>query len=260
MKGNRWDCMDDFDFDLDIEYKKAKECLDSEEYYRLKEKDEKKNVSQKEHKIYIKLNNIRNNIDFLDNIMNYINDMKHEIKKIQKEKENRKKYREFQGKRRHLNTLIEDEEKEAKALGNTLLCEQLYEKEKTYIEGQINASLKEIAEMKEKIKEIEAFETEYEKLKTKYPVSPEEQREIIIEIQEKIKQYSVVAEKLIRGHTFDEALEYLISWQKDRYKLEKTNINTIHKDMEEIRSDKEIGNEIIKIAYHYNERKGEDRG
>ena len=40
-------------------------------------------------------------------------------KGIQKEKENRKKYREFQGKRKHLETLVEDEEKEAKALSNT---------------------------------------------------------------------------------------------------------------------------------------------
>lgn len=62
-----------------------------------------------------------------------------------------------------------------------MLCEQLDEKEKTYIEGQIDASLKEITEMKEKI-----------------------------------KQYSVVVEMLIRGHTFDEALEHLINWQKGR--------------------------------------------
>lgn len=252
--------MDDFDFDLDNEYKKAKECINSEEYYRLKDKYEKKDVSQKEYKIYIRLNNVSNNIEFLDNIMNYINDMKHEIREIQKEKEDRKKYRDFQVKRRHLKTLIDDEERETKALSNTLSCEQLDEKEKAYIEEQIDTSLIKIVKMKQTITEIEEFECEYEKLKTKYPVSPEDKIKIIIEMQEKIKQYSVVAEKLIRGHTLDEALEYLICWQKAKYKLEENNINTIHKDMKKIRSDKEIGNEIIKIAYHYNEMKGEDRG
>ena len=247
------------EFDLDSEYEKVIRLLNSDEFSKLKEKVEKKDVSQKEYKTYHRLNNVKENIDFLNNIMKYIKDMKQEIREMQQERETRKKYREIQRKEKCLINRIEGEEREIKGLKSIILSEELDEVEKAFLKEQINSSLHEIDKIKKELEEIEKYKSEIEKIERKYPFSYEEQKEIIEELRGKILQYSVVAEKLIRGHTWDETLEYLMKWQKERYKLDKKDIKTIKKDIEKIKKDQEIANEIVKTAYYYDEKIEEDR-
>lgn len=173
---------------------------------------------------------------------------------MQKEKETRKRYREIQRKEKCLINRIESEKMEIKGLKNIILSEDLDEEEKVFLKEQINSSLHEIDKIKKELEEIEKYKSEIEKIERKYPFSYEEQKEIIEELRGKILQYSVVAEKLIRGHTWDEALEYLMNWQKERYKLDKKDIKTIKKDIEKIKKDQEIANEIVNTAYYYDEK------
>ncbi len=252
-------CNDMEEFDLDSEYEKVIRLLNSDELSKLKEKVEKKDISQKEYKTYHRLNTIKENIFFLNNIMKHIKDMQQEIREMQREKEKRKTYREIQRKENCLINQIKSEEIKIKELKNKILSEDFDEEEKDLKKEQINSSLHEIDKMKKELEKIEKYKTEIEKIDRKYPFSYEEQKEIIDELRGKILQYSVVAEKLIRGHTFDKALEYLMNWQKERYKLDKKDIKTIKKDIEKIKKDQEIANEIVNTAYYDDEKIEEDR-
>ena len=256
-KGNRCDHMEEFD--LDSEYEKVIELLNSTEFTKLKEKVEKKDVSQKEYKMFNRLNKVEENMDFLNNIMNYIKDMKHEIKEIHNERELRMEYRESQIQEKNLITHIKKEEREINALKKTLLLEQLDEEEKKCIGEEIDKSERKIKEIQKKIIDNSNKKAKYEMTEKKYPSSPEEQRIIVLHLREKINQCSIVAEKLIKGHTLEDALEYLMTWQRKRYKLEKKDNYTIRRDIEKIGIDKEIGNEIVNIAYHYDDKKEQDR-
>ena len=247
-------CNDMEEFDLDSEYEKVIRLLNSDEFSKLKEKVEKKEANQKDFKIYLRLNKVKENIDYLNNIIKYIKDIQQEIINMQKEKETRKIFREIQRKENCLINQIKSEEIKIKELKNKILSEDFDEEEKDFIKEQINTSLHEIDKMKKELEEIEKYKSEIEKIDRKYPFSYEEQKEIIDELRGKILQYSVVAEKLIRGHTFDEALEYLMNWQKERYKLDKKDIKTIKKDIEKIKNDQEIANEIVNTAYYYDEK------
>ena len=247
------------EFDLESEYEKVIELLNSPEFTRLKEKVEKKDISQKEYKMFIRLNKVQENMDFLNNIMNYIKDMKQEIKEIHNERELRMEYREEQRQEKHLNTQIINEKREINALKKTLLLEQLDEEEKKCIGEEIDKSERKIEKIQKELIDIGNKKNKYEMTEKKYPSSPEEQRIIVQHLQEKINQCSIVAKKLIKGHTFDEALEYLMTWQRKRYKLEKKDNYTIRRDIEKIGIDKKIGNEIVNIAYHYDEKKEQDR-
>jgi len=253
MPEGNW-CKDMEEFDLDSEYEKVIRLLNSDEFPKLKEKVEKKDISQKEYKTYHRLNTIKENIFFLNNIMKHIKDMQQEIREMQREKEKRKIYREIQRKEKSLIYHINNGEIEIKELKSVVFSEDFDEEEKDFIKEQINSSLHEIDKMKKELEEIEKYKTEIEKIDRKYPFSYEEQKEIIDELRGKILQYSVVAEKLIRGHTFDEALEYLMNWQKERYKLDKKDIKTIKKDIEKIKKDQEIANEIVNTAYYDDEK------
>lgn len=256
-KGNRCDNMEEFD--LDSEYKNVIELLNSPVFTRLKEKVEKKDVSKKEYKMFNRLNIVEENMDFLNNIMNYIKDMKHEIKEIQKERKLKMEYREEQRQEKQLNIHIKNEKRGINVLKKTLLLEQLDEEEKKCIGEEIDKSEDIIKEIQKKLEDISNKKAEYEMMKTKYPRLPEEQRKIVLHLQEKINQCSIVAEKLIKGHTLEDSLEYLMTWQRKRYKLEKRDNYTIQRDIEKIEIDKRIGNEIVNIAYHYDEKNEQDR-
>ena len=247
------------DFDLDVEFERVMKAINSEEFYILKRNLYNNSLSSKEYKKITRLNNIKKNLHFLKNIMDYIKDLENEIREMQKEKEERKKYGEFQAKEKYLDDQIKKDEAEVRTLKATILLEELEQPEIDFIKEQIEDSIKEIERMKRRIIEIKKHNAEFEQHEKKYKYSYEEQREIILHLREKIRQYSIVAEKLIRGHTWNEALEYLLSWQKEKYKLNKTDRITINNDINKIKEDEKIGNEIVKIAYNYDEMKREER-
>ena len=71
-----------------------------------------------------------------------------------------------------------------------------------------------------------------------------------MKIREEVYQFSIVAEQLIRGNTWDESLNYFLNFQRDRLFLDKKERDKIAKDIKQIEYDMKIGNKIVYIAYN----------
>lgn len=86
------------DLNIEEKYKTYKEKNVEELFENLKAKVDSKNSSKKEYKEYEKIRNLKDNSYIIENLINYINDLKKEIIKLEEEKEKRQIYRELQKK------------------------------------------------------------------------------------------------------------------------------------------------------------------
>ena len=86
------------DLNIEEKYKTYKEKNVEELFENLKAKVDSKNSSKKEYKEYEKICNLKDNSYIIENLINYINDLKKEIIKLEEEKEKRQIYRELQKK------------------------------------------------------------------------------------------------------------------------------------------------------------------
>ena len=84
------------DLDIDEKYRKFKTENIDDKFESLKIKVESKKCSKKEYKEYLKICNLKENTFMIDNLMNYIKDLKQKILLLKEEKENRQIYRELQ--------------------------------------------------------------------------------------------------------------------------------------------------------------------
>ena len=191
----------------------------------------------------------------LNNINEYIMFLKKQIEDNQNIRKQRQDERKMQAEEAHLRVKLEILIKENERLNF------LIENQKDYFEDTEISDIKEHIEENNKeikIKEKEYIETkakneEIKKRREENPIKiemPEEYSKRIIEIKEKIKQFSFVKECLINGDSFDEAINKLIEYQRERYRMEeKKDRLSIKQDMKRINEDWKIGKEIVDIAY-----------
>ena len=252
------------DLNIEEKYELFKGKNIEEMYEDLKGKVESKKCSQKEYKEYLKVCNLKDNLFIIDNLMNYIKDLKKEIIQLEKEKENRQMYRELQKNELYLKGKMKSLDEKNVDLQKKLSENSLVEEEIIRILNQItdnnkiNNSLKEeLIKVKEQIDEKEPQQ--------KKIYSYEKQRIVIIKTKEKIHHVSIVLDYLLNGNSWNETLEYYMEWQKSKYNLDSKNINVINDDIKEIRYDTKMGKEIIEIAYNYDQtifspwEEGDDR-
>lgn len=243
--------MKDTEYDLCEEYNKIKNMVYGEELANLSQKIKLKSISKDEYKKYIKYSNIKENMHYLDNIMTYINDMRQKIKQLEKEKDERIRYRELQKEEIYLTRKMKNIEKELDGLKNVYYSEEVDDTEREYLKEQIESDLQDIENKREKIKEIIKAKDKIKPLEERQNYSYEEQKKVIMKIREEVYQFSIVAEQLIRGNTWDESLNYFLNFQRDRLFLDKKERDKIAKDIKQIEYDMKIGNKIVYIAYNY---------
>ena len=247
------------DLNIEEKYEAFKSENIEEIYEKLKEKVESKKCSQKEYKEYLKVCNLKDNLFIIDNLMNYINDLKKEILRLEKEKEDMQLYRELQKKELHLSRktkFLEEEILDLKKIDK----EDLDEDEKKILEEHIKSDIERYENLKEELEEIRGKIQIQEKnfSKTKKIYSYEEQKIEIFKIKEKMYHASITLDYLLKGNSWDETIKYYMEWQKNRYRLKSKDIDVIKDDINRIRHDTKIGNEIIEIAYNYDYNSRED--
>lgn len=243
------------DLDIDEKYKNFKAKNIDDNFESLKRKVESKKCSQKEYKEYLKVCNLKENMYMIDNLMNYINDLKQEILQLEEEKENRQTYRELQKRELYLIGKIKSLDEEYIDLKNLLKEDDFDEEEKNSIEDQIINIINKNTAKRDELEKIKKQIKEKEQYQTKKIYSYEEQKKIILKIKEKIYHASIALEHLLKGNSWDETLKYYMDWQKSRYNLNSKDISVIDDDIERIQYDTKMGNEIVKIAYNYDEIK-----
>lgn len=239
------------DLDIDEKYRNFKAGNIDDKFESLKIKVESKKCSKKEYKEYLKICNLKENTFMIDNLMNYINDLKQKILLLKEEKEKRQIYRELQKRELYLIAKIKSLDEEYIDLRKLLKVDDFDEEEKNIIENQIINIINKNAAVKDELEKIRSQIKEKEQYQTKKIYSYEEQKIMIIKIKEKINHASMVLDYLLKGNSWDETLEYYMEWQKSKYNLNSKDLEKIGNDIKKIRYDTEMGNEIVKIAYNY---------
>ena len=238
--------MDNLNQTLESEYKKYFNGDYDAIYAKLEEKVKRNIYTPKEYKEYLKIKNVKENLSILTNIMNYINHLKelknedgNEKRQIEKKKLLEKEY--------NLKKQIESLLKDYESLSDILKEVENEGIDNEYIKCQIKKDIEdspiknvEYANIKQQIDEISKKQDEIIEKRESF----EEQRNITI----KINQFYKVAEYLLKGHSWDDTVEYLLSWQKKRYNLNEKDKRIVKNDIEDIRQDMKIANEIIDIA------------
>ena len=246
------------DLNIEEEYEAFKNKNIEEIYQNLKVKVESKKCTQKEYKEYQKVSNLKDNLFIIENLMNYINDLKKEILRLEKEKEDRQLYRELQKKHIYISRRIKLFDEGILNL-KKLDKEDFDEEEKKVLEEHIESTIEQKAELKKELEEIQKQIQEKELLETKRIYSYEEQRIEIFKIKEKMYHVAIALDYLLKGNSWNETLKYYMERQKSKYKMKYKDIDAIKDDIKRIRHDTKIGNEIIEIAYNYDYNKKNDK-
>ena len=118
------------DLNIEEKYKTYKEKNVEELFENLKAKVDSKNSSKKEYKEYEKIRNLKDNSYIIENLINYINDLKKEIIKLEEEKEKRQIYRELQKKELYIIANVKFLDEKITDLKNNYSEEDLEEEEK----------------------------------------------------------------------------------------------------------------------------------
>lgn len=247
------------DLNIEEKYEDFKSKKIEEMYEDLKEKVESKRCSQKEYKEYLKVCNLKDNLYIIENLMNYINDLKNEILRLEKEKENRQMYRDLQQKELSLLGKKQGLEKECSDLKEIVKANELEEDDKRDIEERIKSINERNKNLEEELKKVRKQKNEIILPKTKKIYSYEEQRNEIFKIKEKIYPAAITLDYLLKGNSWDETLEYYMKWQNSKYKLDSRDIDVVKDDIKRIRYDTKLGNDIVKIAQNYDEIKNKEK-
>ena len=232
-----------------------KELLDgklAQKYLLLEKKIEKNDYTKEEYKEYKKIKNIMENIEQIKNITNYIIELEGMIEKEKNKNEERKKERQMQAEEYKLKLLIEKLEKDCDCFRKILENEEIEGDNKDYIKEQLDNSLIELDKSKKRYLEIKKMNEEIAQkrkhIKGKVE-TPEESKEKILKINDKIHQFSIVLESLLEGTSWDDAISDLMQWQRNRYRFDKKNDKYfIKNDMELMKEDMRVAYEIIDIA------------
>ena len=231
----------------DIYYKYINGELD-ENYEMLKKKFNNKTITHSEYKEYSKLNNIKENINIIRNLIQQKQKLIQEIDKIKKEIEIKQRYRQLQTESHKINLKVQALNENNKRF-ESLINDDDYEEEREDIKQALNENLKEIEkkkqeylEFKEQIQEVETIIKEFDNPKEMI----EDKKAKIRKIKEKINYYNQIIRNLLNGKSWDEALSNLIKWRDDRYKLAKDDEEIIRDNKKE----SQIINEIKEVGLH----------
>ena len=243
------------DLNIEEKYKTYKEKNVEELFENLKAKVDSKNSSKKEYKEYEKIRNLKDNSYIIENLINYINDLKKEIIKLEEEKEKRQIYRELQKKELYIIANVKFLDEKITDLKKNYSEEDLEEEEKIILENRIKANIEKNETLKKELEVIKKQLNEMEPYQNKKIYSYEEQKNEIFKIKEKMYHAAIVLDYLLKGKSWDETLEYYLEWQKRKYKLNSNDTTVIKEDIKKIQYDTKIGNNIVKIAHNFDEIK-----
>lgn len=243
--------MEDFQENIEDIYLKYSDSKYTRKIIMLEEKIKNKTITYKEYKEYIKLKNIKDNTEIIENLIGNTKKLGNEIKNIKNEKREKQEYRQHQVEMHKIKLDIQRLKKENGTF-NSLSKDDNFIEERDFLKQQIIDNLEEINTKQQKLtvlmNKIHKMEESFEKSANKNE-SFEEKNAKIREIKEKVRYYNEIVMYLLNGKSWDEALNNFLEWQKKKYRIgEKNDSYTIKQDIKQMKKDKMITDEIIDVA------------